>query len=123
MGCSLLLKSCVIVKNYIRQEIEKGFSMYINDFKFDNLSTIAYNHLLKHKNKYKVQPKLYVIKFRQPEEEPPSQPLNPELLTVISDDNEAAHTLCGMVNHAEDFKIASLKLEGTVIESKIPGKR
>ncbi|MEC5396188.1 conjugal transfer protein TraG, partial [Bergeyella sp. RCAD1439] len=41
-------KSYAIVNNYIKQQIEKGFSMYIYDFKFDDLSTIAYNHLLKH---------------------------------------------------------------------------
>ncbi len=40
-------KSYAIVNNYIKQHIEKGFSMYIYDFKFDDLSTIAYNHLLK----------------------------------------------------------------------------
>jgi hypothetical protein len=38
-------KSYAVVNNYIRQHIEKGFSMYIYDFKFDDLSTIAYNHL------------------------------------------------------------------------------
>ena len=39
-------KSYAIVNNYIKQQIEKGFSMYIYDFKLDDLSTIAYNHLL-----------------------------------------------------------------------------
>src|SRR5690606_11835759 len=56
-------KSYAIVNNYIKQQIEKGFSMYIYDFKFDDLSTIAYNHLLKHRDKYKAQPKFYVINF------------------------------------------------------------
>jgi pantothenate kinase-related protein Tda10 len=44
-------KSYAIVNSYIKQQIEKGFSMYIYDFKFDDLSTIAYNHLLKHRDK------------------------------------------------------------------------
>lgn len=47
-------KSYAVINNYIKQHIEKGFSMYIYDFKFDDLSLIAYNHLLKHNNKYKV---------------------------------------------------------------------
>ena len=59
-------KSYAIVNNYIKQQIEKGFSMYIYDFKFDDLSTIAYNHLLKNGDKYKVQPKFYVINFDDP---------------------------------------------------------
>jgi hypothetical protein len=46
-------KSYAIVNNYIKQQIEKGFSMYIYDFKFDDLSTIAYNHLLKHRTSTK----------------------------------------------------------------------
>src|SRR3546814_15509476 len=50
-------KSYAIVNNYIKQQIEKGFSMYIYDFTFDDLSTIAYNHLLKHKDNYHVHPK------------------------------------------------------------------
>lgn len=49
-------KSYAIVNNYIKQHIEKGFSIYIYDFKFDDLSTIAYNHLRRHKDKYMVTP-------------------------------------------------------------------
>lgn len=59
-------KSYAIINNFIKQQIEKGFSMYIYDFKFDDLSVIAYNHLLKHHNKYKVKPKFYVINFDDP---------------------------------------------------------
>ncbi len=59
-------KSYAVVNNYIKQHIEKGFSMYIYDFKFDDLSTIAYNHLLRHAYKYKVKPKFYVINFDDP---------------------------------------------------------
>ena len=41
-------KSYAIVNNYIKQQIEKGFAMYIYDYKFPDLSEIAYNHLLHH---------------------------------------------------------------------------
>ena len=37
--------------------------MYVYDFKFSDLSTIAYNHLLNHPDGYKVKPKFYVINF------------------------------------------------------------
>lgn len=40
-------KSYAIVNSYIRQLIAKGFAIYIYDYKFDDLSTIAYNSLLK----------------------------------------------------------------------------
>lgn len=41
--------------------ISKGFSVYIYDYKFDDLSTIAYNTLLHNMDKYKVKPHFYVI--------------------------------------------------------------
>ena len=92
-------KSYAIVNNYIKQQIEKGFSMYIYDFKFDDLSTIAYNHLLKHRDKYKVQPKFYVINFDDPRKSHRCNPLNPDFMTDISDAYEAAYTI--MLNLTE----------------------
>ncbi|EJL74361.1 conjugal transfer protein MobC [Chryseobacterium populi] len=86
-------KSYAIVNNYIKQHIEKGFSMYIYDFKFDDLSTIAYNHLLKHTDKYKIQPKFYVINFDDPRRSHRCNPINPNFMTDISDAYEAAYTI------------------------------
>jgi len=48
-------KSYAVVNSFIKQQIEKGFSMYVYDFKFSDLSTIAYNHLLNHPEGYKVK--------------------------------------------------------------------
>ena len=39
-------KSYAVVTQFIKQQIEKGYTGYIYDFKFPDLSTIAYNHLL-----------------------------------------------------------------------------
>lgn len=78
-------KSYAVVNNYIRQHIEKGFSMYIYDFKFDDLSTIAYNHLIKYSDAYKVKPKFYAINFDDPRRSHRYNPLNPEFMTDISD--------------------------------------
>ncbi|MGK6342532.1 conjugal transfer protein MobC [Chryseobacterium sp. DT-3] len=93
-------KSYAIVNNYIKQQIEKGFSMYIYDFKFDDLSTIAYNHLLKHANKYKVKPKFYVINFDDPRRSHRCNPLNPDFMTDISDAYEAAYTIMLNLNRS-----------------------
>lgn len=38
-------KSFAVVNSYIKQQIEKGYTQYIYDFKFPDLSEIAYNHL------------------------------------------------------------------------------
>lgn len=48
-------KLYAIVNNYIKQQIEKGFDVYIYDYKFPDLSEIAYNHLLGHLDGYKVK--------------------------------------------------------------------
>jgi len=44
-------KSYAVVNNNIKQQIGKGFSMYIYDYKFDDLSVIAYNTLLSNLDK------------------------------------------------------------------------
>lgn len=59
-------KSYAIVNNYIKQQIEKGFAVYIYDYKFPDLSEIAYNHLINHLDGYKVKPKFYMINFDDP---------------------------------------------------------
>ncbi len=108
-------KSYAIVNNYIRQHIEKGFSMYIYDFKFDDLSTIAYNHLLKHVNKYKVKPKFYVINFDDPRKSHRCNPLNPDFMTDISDAYEAAYTIMLNLNRSWIQKQGDFFVESPII--------
>ena len=108
-------KSYAIVNNYIKQQIEKGFSMYIYDFKFDDLSTIAYNHLLKNRDKYKVQPKFYVINFDDPRKSHRCNPLNPDFMTDISDAYEAAYTIMLNLNRAWIQKQGDFFVESPII--------
>jgi hypothetical protein len=108
-------KSYAIINNYIKQQIEKGFSMYIYDFKFDDLSTIAYNHLLKHRDKYKVQPKFYVINFDDPRKSHRCNPLNPDFMTDISDAYEAAHTIMLNLNRSWIQKQGDFFVESPII--------
>jgi hypothetical protein len=108
-------KSYAIVNNYIKQQIEKGFSMYIYDFKFDDLSTIAYNHLLKHRDKYKVQPKFYVINFDDPRRSHRCNPLNPDFMTDISDAYEAAYTIMLNLNRSWIQKQGDFFVESPII--------
>jgi len=108
-------KSYAIVNNYIKQQIEKGFSMYIYDFKFDDLSTIAYNHLLKNRHKYKVPPKFYVINFDDPRKSHRCNPLNPEFMTDISDAYEAAYTIMLNLNKSWIQKQGDFFVESPII--------
>lgn len=108
-------KSYAVVNNYIRQHIEKGFSMYIYDFKFDDLSTIAYNHLLKYSDAYKVKPKFYVINFDDPRRSHRCNPLNPEFMTDISDAYEAAYTIMLNLNRSWIQKQGDFFVESPII--------
>lgn len=108
-------KSYAIINNYIKQHIEKGFSMYIYDLKFDDLSTIAYNHLLKHTDKYKVKPKFYVINFDDPSKSHRCNPLNPDFMTDISDAYEAAYTIMLNLNRSWIQKQGDFFVESPII--------
>ncbi|MCU7618462.1 YWFCY domain-containing protein [Chryseobacterium sp. PBS4-4] len=108
-------KSYAIVNNYIKQHIEKGFSMYIYDFKFCDLSTIAYNHLLKHTEKYKVKPQFYVINFDDPKKSHRCNPLNPDFMTDISDAYEAAYTIMLNLNRSWIQKQGDFFVESPII--------
>lgn len=108
-------KSYAIVNNYIKQHIEKGFSMYIYDFKFDDLSLIAYNHLLKHSDKYDVKPKFYVINFDNPRKSHRCNPLNPKFMTDISDAYEASYTIMLNLNKTWIQKQGDFFVESPII--------
>lgn len=108
-------KSFAVVNNYIRQHIEKGFSMYIYDFKFDDLSTIAYNHLLNHSNAYTVKPKFYIINFDDPRKSHRCNPLNPGFMTDISDAYEAAYTIMLNLNRSWIQKQGDFFVESPII--------
>ena len=108
-------KSYAVVNNYIKQHIEKGFSMYIYDFKFDDLSTIAYNHLLKHVDKYKIKPKFYVINFDDPKRSHRCNPINPDFMTDISDAYESAYTIMLNLNRSWIQKQGDFFVESPII--------
>ena len=108
-------KSYAIVNNYIKQQIEKGFAMYIYDFKFDDLSTIAYNHLLKHLDKYSVPPKFYVINFDDPRKSHRCNPINPDFMTDISDAYESAYTIMLNLNRSWIQKQGDFFVESPII--------
>jgi hypothetical protein len=108
-------KSYAIVNNYIKQHIEKGFSMYIYDFKFDDLSTIAYNHLLKHTDRYQVKSSFYVINFDDPRRSHRCNPINPDFMTDISDAYESAYTIMLNLNRSWIQKQGDFFVESPII--------
>ena len=108
-------KSYAVVNNYIRQMISKGFALYLYDYKFDDLSTIAYNTLLHHTNKYKVKPQFYVINFDDPHRSHRCNPINPEFMTDISDAYEASYTILLNLNRTWIEKQGDFFVESPII--------
>ena len=86
-------KSYFIIQHIIRQHIEKGFSMFVYDFKYDDLTKIAYNHFLKNKKKYKVEPQFYLINFDDLSRCHRCNPLHPDGMNDITDAVESARTI------------------------------
>lgn len=84
-------KSYAVLNNYIKQHIEKGFSMLVYDYKFDDLTRIAYNHLLRHLDKYAVKPKFCIINFDDPHRSNRCNPIDARFMDDISDAYESAY--------------------------------
>jgi hypothetical protein len=84
-------KTYFVIRHVIEQHIKKGFSMFLYDFKFDDLTRIAYNTLLKYYKNYKVKPGFYVIDLDEPKHR--CNPLDPDAMEDITDATEASRTI------------------------------
>ena len=110
-------KSYAIVNNYIKQCIEKGYSGYIYDFKFPDLSIIAMNHLSKNKGGYGggAVPEFRVINFDDPMRTHRCNPIAPEFMTDISDAYESAYTIMLNLNKTWVSKQGDFFVESPII--------
>ncbi len=86
-------KSWFVIQHVMKQHIEKGFAMFVYDFKFDDLSKIAYNWLLKNAKSYTIQPAFYVINFDNLSQSHRCNPLDPQAMHDITDATESARTI------------------------------
>lgn len=86
-------KSYFVIRHVITQHIRKGFTLFVYDFKFDDLSKIAYNTWLKNKHRYKKPPTFYVINFDDLTRSHRCNPLEPSAMTDITDAAESARTI------------------------------
>ena len=108
-------KSFAVVNSFIKQQIEKSYSMYIYDFKYPDLSTIAYNHMMNHQNGYKVKPQFYVINFDDPRRSHRCNPIHPDFMSDISDAYESAYTIMLNLNKTWVQKQGDFFVESPII--------
>jgi len=86
-------KSYFVIRHIITQHILKGFTMFIYDFKYDDLSRIAYNTLMNNTRAYKINPKFYVINFESLSHTHRCNPLDPTTMDDITDATESSRTI------------------------------
>lgn len=86
-------KSYFVIRHVITQHIQKGFSLFVYDFKFDDLSVIVYNHYLKNRHHYPAPPNFYVINFEDLSRTHRCNPLDKENMLDITDASESARTI------------------------------
>jgi len=86
-------KSYFVIRHVITQHIKKGFTLFVYDFKFDDLSKIVYNTWLENGSKYAVEPKFFVINFDDLSRSHRCNPLDHESMTDITDAAESARTI------------------------------
>ena len=91
-------KSYFVIRHIITQHIRKGFTMFVYDFKFDDLSRIAYNTWLKNRHRYRIPPEFYVINFDDLSRTHRCNPLDPAAMTDITDAAESARTILTGLN-------------------------
>jgi len=84
-------KSYFIIQHIITQHIQKGFSMFVYDFKFDDLTKHAYNQYLKYQYSYAVNPKFYIIDFDKIFNR--CNPIHPATMADITDAAESSRTI------------------------------
>lgn len=91
-------KSYFVIRHVITQHIRKGFSMFIYDFKFPDLTRIAYNHLLQQYKQYKIPPKIFLINFDDLSRTHQCNVLYPDSLLDITDATESSRTIMLALN-------------------------
>ena len=107
-------KSFSVYGPFIEQMIAKGFSMFIYDYKFPDLTDIVYNEYLLNLDNYKLQPEFCVINFNDPRKSLRCNPINPLYIKDPADTTEIAELVMLNVNKAavekEDFFTLSAKV-------------
>jgi len=88
-------KSAFCIREFITQALGKAspYTMLIYDFKFPDLSLIAYNHWLKNKHKYKGTPECVFINFDDLSRSHRGNVFDPLGMVDITDASESARTI------------------------------
>ncbi|WP_183084487.1 type IV secretory system conjugative DNA transfer family protein [Chryseobacterium sp. 7] len=91
-------KSYSVVEEYIRQHIQKQFSMMVYDFKFPALAKETFAFYEYYKEQYKIKPRFCVVSLDDLEKSNFVNPLDPQLIRKAADAIEASQTILFNLN-------------------------
>ena len=114
-------KSYTIVEAFIRQHIAKGFTLLLYDFKYPELSKVAYNSFLDYQYKHpNSRRKIYLVNLNDPINSHRINPIAPRFLRSPSDAIGAAESLFLNLNkefikRKDFFSSSAVNLIGAII--------
>jgi len=107
-------KTFFVIRHGLTQHIEKGFTGFIYDFKFPDLTTIAYNVALKNVDKYPVPPKFYVVNFDDLSRSHRFNVIPPDTMRDITDATESSRSIMFGLNREWTKKVGDFFVESPI---------
>lgn len=86
-------KSHSVFGPFIRQMIQKGYSLFVYDYKYPDLTRRVMNELMRNYGCYRIKPKMYVVNFDDPLYSHRFNPLHPRYLNDPLDATEIAEVI------------------------------
>ena len=100
-------KTYSIYGPFFRQMMQKGYAMFVYDYKYPDLTQRVMNELLDNYHCYDVKPKMYIVNFDDPLHSHRFNPIHPRYLTDPIDATEIAEVIMKNANRenakGEDF--------------------
>ncbi len=111
-------KSYSVYNPYIEQMIKKGYTMFLYDYKYPDLTEVVYNTFLENKDvyrkKYGKEPRFCILNFNDPRYSMRCNPIHPRYINDPADTSEIADIIMRNVNpqsiEREDFFSMSAKV-------------
>ena len=91
-------KTYSIYGPFFRQMMQKGYAMFVYDYKYPDLTHRVMNELLDNYGCYHVKPKLYIVNFDDPLHSHRFNPIHPRYLTDPIDATEIAEVIMKNAN-------------------------
>ena len=91
-------KTYSIYGPFIRQMIQKQYSMFVYDYKYPDLTKRVLNELLDNYDCYDIKPKMYIVNFDDPLHSHRFNPIHPRYLTDPVDSTEISELIMKNVN-------------------------